>query len=244
MINLHAAQLLSIPQGAKSDVAPKLPWPNGSIITAKMTPTDSEGGVILSLGGYRLRAQVPPNTPMGNMWLQLISRDFPVQFRLLSDAKAATVLTDMLGKKIQATEEHSKHTGKQAADGWAKLDTDGLPVRADVGVSDHYLMLRDRQDDSTRGMVNRQISGDQFRLHGRVDLKHMGAVAFSLQGEAHKAWAMSLYVDSGTHIDNLRYNFSAWLEEHHQRNAMHKELAGSVQAGMPDDFEMLRGLKA
>ena len=247
MINLHAAQLLSIPQGAKSDVAPKLPWPNGSIITAKLTPTDSEGGVILSLGGYRMRAQVPPNTPTGNIWLQLLSRDFPVQFQLLSDAKAAVLLSEILGKKTPVAEEHTKHASKQSSDAWVKMDMDGLPVRADAGLSEQYLMLRDRQDGETRGMLNRQVSGDQFRLHGRVDLKQMGAVAFSLQGEKNKPWKVSLYVNSGAHIDALRHDFSAWLEARYRMNtqhAGHRELDGNVLYGMPDDFEMLRDLKA
>lgn len=247
MINLHAAQLLSIPQGAKSDVAPKLPFPNGSIITAKITPTDSEGAVILSLGGYRMRAQVPPNTPMGNIWLQLLSRDLPVQFRLLSDAKAATLLSDMLGKKTSSVEEHAKHASKQAPETWPKMDMDGLPVRADEGLSDKYLMLRDKQDGGTRGMLNRQVSGEQFRLHGRVDLKQIGAVAFSLHGEANSPWKMSLYVNSGEHIDALRHDFSAWLEARYRANSKHmvrQELDGNVLYGMPDDFEMLGELKA
>jgi len=247
MINLQALQLLSLPQGAKSDVAPKLPWPNGSIITAKLTPTDSEGSVILSLGGYRMRAQVPPNTPMGNIWLQLLSRDFPIQFRLLSEGKATTLLSEMLGKKIQAAEEHTKHGHKQSSEVWPKMDMDGLPVRADVGLSEQYLMLRDKQDDGTRGMLNRQVSGDQFRLHGRVDLKHIGAVAFSLQGEEDAPWNISLYVHSNEHIDDLRRDFSAWLEARHYANSKHilqQKLDGNVLYGMPDDLEMLRELKA
>lgn len=248
MINLHAAQLLSIPQGAKSDVAPKLPWPNGSIITAKLTPTDSDGSVILSLGGYRMRAKVPPNTPMGNIWLQLLSRDLPVEFRLLSDAKAATLLSEMLSKtKTAVVEEHAKHGSKQSSDLWPKMDMDGLPVRSDVGLSDQYLMLRDKQDDGTRGMLNRQVSGDQFRLHGRVDLKHLGAVAFSLYGENNVPWKMSLYVNSGDHIDDLRHGFSAWLEARHlagSKGIVKQELDGNVLYGMPDDFDMLRELKA
>ncbi|MDQ6990592.1 MAG: hypothetical protein Q9M11_02520 [Mariprofundaceae bacterium] len=247
MINLHAAQLLSIPQGAKSDVAPKLPWPNGSIITAKITPTDSEGSVILSLGGYRMRAQVPPNTPMGSIWLQLMSRDLPMQFRLLSDTKAAILLSEMLDKKTHAVEEHAKHAGKQSSEAWPKMDMDGLPVRADAGLSEQYLMLRDKQDGGTHGMLNRQVSGDQFRLHGRVDLKHIGALAFSLHGEANTPWKVNLYVNSGEHIDDLRHGFSAWLEARHRtssKQVLQRELDGNVLYGMPDDFKMLREVKA
>jgi hypothetical protein len=247
MINLHVAQLLSLPQGAKSDVAPKLPWPNGSIITAKLTPTDSEGAVILSLGGYRMRAQVPPNTPMGNIWLQLMNREMPIQFRLLTESKATTLLSEMLGKKMQIVEEHTKHAGKQSAEIWPKMDMDGLPVRVDVGLSEQYLMLRDKQDDGTRGMLNRQVSGDQFRLHGRVDLKHIGAVAFSLQGENNAPWDINLYINSNEHIDDLRRDFSAWLEARHlsrPKGISRQALDGNVLYGMPDDFEMLKELKA
>jgi len=247
MINLHVAQLLSLPQGAKSDVAPKLPWPNGSIITAKLTHTDSEGAVILSLGGYRMRAQVPPNTPMGNIWLQLMNREMPIQFRLLTESKATTMLSEMLGKKMQVVEEHAKHVGKQSTEIWPKMDVDGLPVRVDVGLSEQYLMLRDKQDDGTRGMLNRQVSGDQFRLHGRVDLKHIGAVAFSLQGESNAPWNINLYINSNEYIDDLRRDFSAWLEARHLsrvKNISRQALDGNVLYGMPDDLEMLKELKA
>jgi len=249
MINLHAAQLLSIPQGAKSDVAPKLPWPNGSIITAKMTPIDSEGSVILSLGGYRMRAQVPPNTPMGNIWLQLMSRDMPVQFRLLSESKAASVLSEMLGQKVKAesADDGVKHAHRHGSETWPKMDMDGLPVRVDEGLSEQYLMLRDKQDGETQGMLNRQVSGDQFRLHGRVDLKHLGAVAFTLQGQGDSPWDMRLYVNSNEHIDSLRHDFSAWLQERHKtasKSANPHELSGNLFAGMPDDFELLGDLKA
>ena len=246
MINLHAVQLLSLPQGAKSDIAPKLPWPNGSIITAKLTPTDSEGSVILSLGGYRMRAQVPPNTPMGNVWLQLMNREMPIQFQLLTESKATVLLSEMLGKKMQAVEEHAKHVGKQSTESWPKMDMDGLPVRVDVGLSEQYLMLRDKQDDGTRGMLNRQVSGNQFRLHGRVDLKHIGAVAFSLQGENNTPWDINLYINSNEYIDDLRRDFSAWLEARHlsrSKNISQQALDGNVLYGMPDDFEMLKELK-
>jgi len=184
---------------------------------------------------------------MGNMWLQLLSRDLPLQFRLLSDAKAATLLSDMLSKKTQAVEEHSKHANKQSTEAWAKMDMDGLPVRADVGLSEQYLMLRDRQDGGTRGMLHKHVSDKQFRLHGRVDLSQLGAVAFSLQGEENKPWKISLYANSRPHIDALRHDFSAWLEAHHHatiQSSRHRELDGNVLFGMPDDFEMLKDLKA
>jgi len=248
MINLHAAQMVSMPQGAKSDVAPKLPWPNGSIITAKMTAIDSEGSVILSLGGYRMRTQVPPNTPMGNVWMQLINREIPPQFRLLSDAKAASLLTEMLNQKIQkdAPSDAAQKGHRQSPDAWQKMDTDNLPFRADMGPDGRYMMLRDRQDGSTRGMVRKQESGAQFLLHGRVDLNQLGPLAFALSGETGQTWKLHLYASPSKGVVDLRTGFAAWLKERHiaqKSESVGQALEGHIVQGLPERVGGLSGVK-
>ncbi|MDX8398028.1 MAG: hypothetical protein R8K49_06885 [Mariprofundaceae bacterium] len=238
MMNLQAAQILSIPQGAKSDVAPKLPFPNGSIITAKLTPVDSNGGVIISLGGYRMRAQVPPNTATGSIWLQLLSRDMPAQFRLLSDAKAASMLSNMLMQ--QASKEPleqgvSRTAGRSALEVWQqKLDAEALPFRMDLAADGQYIMLRDQQDDGTRGLLRRQNSKEHFLLHGRVDLDQLGAVAFSLEGDAGQPWKLRVYTGSTEKVDELRQNFTQWLRSN-QREA-HDKLDARVVYGLPTNL--------
>jgi len=248
VINLLAAQVLSLPAGIKSDVAPKMPWPNGSLITAKMTPTDSEGSVILSLGGYRLRAQVPPNTPMGNVWLLLLSRDMPAQFRLLHEAHAVSMLADMLAQKT--VKEPQADVGKRVAQatqfGWQKMDAEGQPFIMDQSASGQYVMLHDRNHGEARGMVHRKQERNGFLLHGRVDLERLGAVMFSLHS-IENTWKLSVYADLGVSVDVLRGDFSAWLEKQpHQviYGTKKCDVEGAVMYGLPDDFSFLNGLEA
>jgi len=248
MINLLAAQVVSLPAGLKSDVAPKMPWPNGSIVTAKITPTDTEGSVILSLGGYRLRAQVPPNTPMGNVWLLLLSRDMPAQFRLLHEAHAVSMLADMLAQKT--VKEPQADVGKRVVhhtqQGWHKMDAEGQPFLIEQQASGQYVMLHDRNHGGARGMVHRKQEGDGFLLHGRVDLKRLGAVMFSLHSMRH-AWKLSIYADIGESVDVLRGDFPIWLKKQPTQVICGEktyDVEGAVMYGLPDDFSFLNGLEA
>lgn len=247
MINLLAAQIMSVPAGLKSDVAPKMPWPNGSLVTAKMTPTDSEGSVILSLGGYRLRAQVPPNTPMGNVWLLLLSRDMPAQFRLLHESQAVSMLAEMLAKKT--VKEPKADVGQRLAQvtqqAWQKMEADGFPFVMDQGASGQYIMLHDRQNGAARGMVHRQEEGSGFLLHGRVDLDALGAVMFSLHS-VENTWKLNVYADKGKSVDMLRQDFSSWLSMQPSRVAyglQNCDVEGQVAYGLPHEFSFLKGLE-
>lgn len=246
MINLLAAQVLSLPVGAKSDVAPKMPWPNGSLVTAKVMPTDSEGSVILSLGGYRLRAQVPPNTPLGNVWLLLLSRDMPAQFRLLHEAHAVSMLADMLAKKTvkEPRADVAKHVTHATQQGWQKVESEGLPFLMEQSASGQYVMLHDRHDGSARGMVQRKQEGNDFLLHGRVDLAALGAVMFSLHCVGD-TWQFNVYAAQGDSVDVLRQSFPAWLTLQAKDIVGEKiaDVEGRVTYGLPDEFNFLNGLE-
>ncbi|MDQ6995162.1 MAG: hypothetical protein Q9M18_06155 [Mariprofundaceae bacterium] len=247
MINLLAAQVLSLPTGAKSDVAPKIPWPNGSIVSAKMMPADSEGSVILSLGAYRLRAQVPPNTPLGNVWLLLLSRDNPAQFRLLHEAHAVAMLADMLAKKTvkEPQADGAKRVALASQQNWQKLDGEVLPFVMNQSASGQYVMLHDRQDGSARGMVHRKNEGHDFLLHGRVDLDALGAVMFSLRC-MDGTWKLNVYANQGKSVDVLRQDFYEWLHtqvSHVTDRSKTCDIEGQVSYGLPDEFHFLNDLK-
>jgi len=248
MINLLAAQVVSLPMGMKSDVAPKMPWPNGSLMTAKMTPVDAEGSVILSLGGYRLRAQVPPNTPMGNVWLLLLSREMPAQFRLLHEAHAVSMLADMLAQK--AVKEPQADVGRRVLHptqlAWQQMDAEGQPFWVEENSSGQYALLNDKKDGSTRGVVHRKQETNGFLLHGRVDLEHLGALVFALHC-VEDQWKLSVYADLGESVEGLRGDFSTWLKRQPTKvvcGTKEYTVEGVILHGLPSDFSFLRGLEA
>ncbi|MES0371999.1 MAG: hypothetical protein ABUK11_06930 [Mariprofundaceae bacterium] len=247
MINLIGAQLLSLPQGAKPATATQLAWPNGSILSARMVPGDSPGNVILMLGGYRFLAKVPANTPMGNIWLQLVNRELPAQFRLLSDFRAASLLARMLANRMKSQDQpgQEKSGGDQKSQQAARKKIEqGQPFQVETGSDGKRLMLRDPLDGSPRGVVNASSDEYSFLLHGRADLDHLGPVAFALEGSANQPWKLKLYAGSDSNISKLRPVFIQWLEEHADSEEFSSKLhiEGKLMGGLPERFETLGNL--
>ncbi len=247
MINLIGAQLISLPQGVKSAMSTHLPWPNGSIISARMVPGEAAGHAVLMLGGYRLQAKVPANTPMGHVWLQLVSGEMPAQIRLLSDFKAVSMLSEMLANKVKLQEqggrEAAKAGGKPVQElGWQKMDQNQLPFQIEAGVDGQRLMLRDQEDGSPRGMINSSSDEKGFLLHGRADLDNLGPVAFSLEGAEGKPWSLKLYAGRDSNISELRPAFLKWLEEHRNDDSTSSGIEGRLLGGLPQRLAALGDL--
>ncbi len=249
MINLIGAQLISLPQGAKPATAGQLPWPNGSLLSARMVPGESAGHVILMLGGYRFQAKVPANTPMGNIWMQLVNREMPAQFRLLSDFKAASLVAEMLSAKTKPQEQSAEahRAGRSGQEGgWQKMEQSQLPFQAEVATDANRMMLRDERDGSTRGVVNASSDEKGFLLHGRADLDRLGAVAFALEGAEDQPWVLKLYAGRDANISELRPAFMRWLQDQREREASssRSQIEGKVLGGLPERFDALENLRA
>ncbi len=248
MINLIGARLLPLPQGAKPAIASSLPWQNGSILSARMTPGDSPGNVMLMLGGYRLQAKIPANIPAGHVWLQLVNREMPAQFSLLSDSKAATVLSEMLANRLKSQEQvgrESAGAGRSSQEtGWQKMEQSQLPFQAEVGVDARRLMLRDQQDGSPHGMVRASSNDYRFLLHGRADLDHLGPVAFALEGSEDGPWTLKLYAGRDSNMAELRPAFLKWLEEQRdcEETSRRSYIEGKLLGGLPEKFASLGSL--
>ena len=249
MINLIGAQLVSLPQGAKPATAGQLPWPNGSLLSARMVPGESAGHVILMLGGYRFQAKVPANTPMGNIWMQLVNREMPAQFRLLSDFKAASLVAEMLSGKTKPQEQSAEtnrpgRSGQEA--GLQKMEQSQLPVQAEASSDGNRIMLRDEKDGSTRGVVNASSDEEGFLLHGRADLDRLGPVAFALEGAEDQPWTLKLYAGRDANISELRPAFMQWLQDQRESEASsnRSQIEGRVLGGLPERFDALENLRA
>ena len=245
MIHVSAAQLLSVPTGAKANGLMKLPWPNGSLIPATLSPSKNPQEMILSLAGNRMQIPIQQGLAMGQGWVLLLSRDAPLQFRFLNEADAMQHLLDVLTKKQgKNTPLHkTKAQGKpqDMAQGWQKLEQGGQPFAMHLGVSGSMIMLEDEQDGAARGMVRKQKLEHGFLLHGRVDLARLGVVVFALHSE-HEHWHMHMYSASTQGARYLRERFAPWLASY----ACPMDtvvLHGAVHQGLPDDFSFLSNVK-
>ena len=228
-------QQLSLPEGASKQVSQRLPWSNGSLMAAKLSPTDTAGVAQLIIGGYRLTAKVPPSTPMGDIWLQLVNRDMPAQFRLLNSTQAETLLTKMLHKSAASSTE-SQTTKQSAEQGWNRLDTSSLPFSAEVTAHGQYLTIQDRESGHRDVLLSSMTDADQFSLLGRVDLEQLGSVAFNLQGGEGCDWLLKVFSINPQLLSYLRAHFNIWLEDEQKK---HESLDGEVIYGMPESMSEL-----
>jgi len=193
--------MLNTPDMLQATSLSRLPWPDGSVVSARLTQSDTPGNALLLLGSYRLLAKVPPSTPMGDVWLMLINRQMPARFALLSDAQVLQMLSGMLeaeqgqpAKPGSAARQHAANgSGASLLTGdaseWPNLATpqrsDGrqtLPWTGEPAADGNTLLWYDRQDEQPRGMLHRQVGEQAFSLSGRVDLDRLGSISFSLSG--------------------------------------------------------------
>lgn len=242
MFPIITSQLLSLPEGASTPANQRLPWSNGSLIAAKLIPSDTAGMAQLIIGGYRLAAKVPPTTPMGDIWLQMINREMPAQFRLLNQNQVETVLAKMLTKPASNSATESQPAKQNVEQGWGKLDTGSLPFNAEVAAHGNFLMVRDRESKHRDVLLSSTVDADQFRLLGRVDLEQLGSVAFNLQGGESRDWQLKVFSINPQLLSYLRAHFNIWLQDEQER---HKNLDGEVVYGMPENMAALaRGSEA
>ncbi|MDQ6951122.1 MAG: hypothetical protein Q9M26_05600 [Mariprofundales bacterium] len=251
MLSILGTQMMGAPQGVKAaDGAHVLPWPNGSVVQAKLVPGESPGTAMLLLGGYRLRAEVPPNTQMGEVWLQVMGQQMPAQFHLLTQFQAHRLLTEMLRQRMQLIADEDEGEGKPKASrqggekaassggSWPRLDgSSGLPFATLAGGDPNRLLLQQDDGDGARGVVQRQGDGEQFLLHGRLDLEALGSVAFALEGGAEQPWRLRLFARDTAVADAIHPEFSEWVAQ--QRELLLGEAVaqfeGQLEAGLPID---------
>lgn len=235
MLPIITSQLLGLPEGAEPEHTQRLPWTNGSLLPAKIIPAQTPFAANLIMAGFRLRAQLPPAISMGEVWLQLISREMPAQFRLLNEAQAASLLVQMLHKSMAHTSD--AQPAKQIQDqGWSKLDTAGLPLDTQVTEYTHHLLFRDRKNGNPRVILRRSGNLNHFFLQGRADLKTLGPVAFSLEGGEDRDWQLHVFVGNQHQLSPLRTAFASWLIA---RQEQYGKLKGKVLTGLPEDFSPL-----
>jgi len=235
MFPVTAAQLLNQPESTVSNTGQRLPWSNGSLLSAKLSPTDTTGVAQLLLGSFRLRAQVPPTTTMGNVWLLLINHELPAQFQLLSEAEAVKALAQMLHKSASSRTENpiAKHTQEH---GWNTLENDCLPFATDVMKDGQNVLLRDRNSGKPHVVLNKSADSDCFRIRGRIDLEQLGTMVFTLEGDIKHDWWLRMFTASPQHFSSMRTDFNTWLQD---KQATYTGLDGEILPGLPDNFSAL-----
>jgi len=259
MFPIITPQMFNMPDLVQAAAQARLPWPDGSVISARLMPTDVPGTALLILGSYRLLAQVPPTTPMGEVWMQLVNRQMPAKFALLSDMQALQVLAQMIegnqtqaGRHLLKQQQSQKPVHAQAGQDsgdhsdWPHLNnpqrSDGkspLPLIGEATADGSAMTWYDKKDEQPRAMLHRHIDKQHFSLSGRIDLDRLGGIAFTLQGDVPSAegdgripWRLRVHAARDENIKHLRADFEAWLKE---RDAQQPEIDAEVAPGMPDN---------
>ncbi|HID36522.1 MAG TPA: hypothetical protein EYP39_03980 [Ghiorsea sp.] len=215
MTSFLNASLPVLMQVNRSEGGTLLPWPNGSLLSGKIMPMPDAAGALLMLGSYRVRVEVPPNTPMGKVWLELLQREKPGQFRLLTDKQAISFISDMLQKyatKQPLEMQHKLDSHMQ----WSKQMIDSLPFFAEqVG---GRLLLFEQEGRQAQGFVQELEQKQGFMLNGRLDLAQLGTILFSLRGDEQQPWQIQIHMLDKQKQYVLTQPFADWLAERNRKN--------------------------
>jgi len=248
--------MLNMPDLVQAGSQTRLPWPDGSVITARLVPTDAPGTALLMLGSYRLLAQVPPATPMGEVWLMLVNRQMPARFALLTDVQVLQMLAGMLEAEQNqpvkgAATRHAKagHGGTAAAllagaaSEWPNLATaqrgdgrQGLPWNAEAAADGNTLLWYDDQDEQPRGMLHRKVDEQSFSLSGRVDLDHLGGITFTLKGTIDQQPEQAMAPEQAQQVSTRGWNLNLHTVADTGLNELRRDFADWLaehRAGFP-----------
>lgn len=240
---LLVRELLPLPQGAEETFS-RLPWPEGTILSGRVEAgSDARSGVLV-LAGRKMLAQLPPEMPKGEIWLQLMDRNIPARFRFLSRSQAEAAVTRMLQKMVStsgaqssgsthgASQAHTSHATQPPAFHAANpslFEQADTPYHfAPVGISPPRWLLVEEREESPRGMLKGEIDAKGFQLRGRLDLPSLGPLAFVL-GDSGNGMRLSLFSGSREGYQALQSGFAEWLRQREEH------LGGSLHMGLPDE---------
>jgi len=215
MVNIPGSMLLSIPQGAARAVGAALPWPKGSIVSAQVIQQQPNAGTAtLQVGNQRLQATIPGQIPQGNIWIQLMDRGNPAQFRILSESRAISLLADKLAETAAAS--GTKQGGplqRQQQQEWPLPQQTQTGFNATPSSNGNMLMLEDRNNGSTKGTIQKDTDEDRTALHGRLDLDELGTVYFAIESKPDAPLKIKLRTAEHSSFLTLHEPFNDWLAE-------------------------------
>ncbi|MDX8407213.1 MAG: hypothetical protein R8L58_02390 [Mariprofundaceae bacterium] len=194
---------------------------------------DSPDLATIMLGAYRMQARVPPNTPLGHIWLELMNREIPAQMRILSETRALQLLIRKIADQVQgsspnqsaASPRASAHTAVQSESGWPMSASMQLPFSLHVSQDQERLLLEQADDESPRGMIQKQVDADRYALHGRLDLDHLDTLFFMLEQRGEQAMQLKLRAGSHQAFLALQQPFEKFLAAHNDATQEAEEAA-------------------
>ncbi len=218
------ASLPVLMQANRSEGGTLLPWPNGSLLAGRLAPVSDGAGAMLMLANYRVRVEVPPNVPMGKVWLQLLQRERPGQFRLLSEQQAIVFIASLFNKQ-EALADKTAVAEHRFRQDWQKLPVELVPFLTEQ--HGQRLLLLDAEREA-RGFVQAAAKKQEFMLHGRLDLEHLGVLLFSLTGGESQPLKVVLHVQDKARYATLKHVFDDWLRAQQQ---VYPRLEGGIYKG-------------
>ncbi len=236
MTSLLTVSLPVLMQVSRAEGGTLLPWPNGSVLSGRLQPLPEGAGALLILGHYRVRIEVPPGVPVGKVWLEVLQREKPGQFRLLTQQQALSLVTSMLHQYHEQTVSQAKQMMEPLSQCHKserlKFPLDILPFFAEQ--HGQRLQLYHEKHGQAQGFVQQEADAQGFMLYGRLDLPNLGALVFALQGKAHGSWQVSVHIQDKRHKHAFEKVFFDWLKRKEQTDDI--VLEGWVLRGLPEDM--------
>ncbi|TLS66698.1 hypothetical protein FE236_01460 [Mariprofundus erugo] len=216
-----------------------LPWANGTILSGRLEP--GQGGMAtLIIASQRFQATLPStlpaNMPAGQIWLELLNRDEPARFRILSRQQAVSEIAEKLAElaSSRSTDSATPVQRHQSQSSWAWQDHH--PLHGYESDNGQRLMLDERDSHQPRGMIERQNDEHGFALHGRIDLEQLGTLYFMLQQQQGGVPQLKLRATRSDSFNLLRLPFAEWIASlqtaiHADQNGLRQQLNSELSHG-------------
>ncbi len=216
MIPVASTLLLGIPQTSQSAAPSSLPWPNGSLVSARVLSLDAPDLATIALGTFRMQARVPPNTPVGHIWLEVLSRELPAHMRILSESRVLDMLSRRVAEQLSRDAPHAAPRNTAASHTASETQpsplSPGLPLLLKEGGEAGRRMLIDADDGSPRGMMQAETDSAGYALHGRVDLEHLQTVYFMLEKRSEQPLQLKLRATTSEAYREMLTGFDSFID--------------------------------
>lgn len=208
--------LLPLLQDGPEPAGGRLPWPEGSILSGNLEPGPEPQQAVLLIGGHRLLARVPAHLSGQALWLQVIDRGPPARLRLLTVQQAETEIARMLEGHAEKPEAGqampAPHSEQPAPLQHADLPYNFVPLSP---APPRWMIVDPADEEAPRGMLRGEATAQGFQLRGRLDLPHLGPVAFTL-ADSSAGMRLSVHAAQPDGYRTLQHAFPAWLSDHGQ----------------------------
>ncbi|MDQ6993364.1 MAG: hypothetical protein Q9M31_07795 [Mariprofundus sp.] len=240
-MKLSSILLQGLMQAGKPTTASSaLPWPKGSVLAGRLETTTTAMPTLI-IANQKFQTMLPPGLlaklPPGQLWFELLNRESPASFRILSRQQAIDIIAGRLAEMASNKQTDAPTQPQQRPTHSPWNQQEGFPFNANESANGYRIMLEDRESQQPRGMIEKEGDADSFALHGRIDMDQLGTLYFALQQQPGTPPQLKLRAAAHQSFVELRQPFHDWLSEKQQNTENTNRLLPALKADLSEGNE-------